>query len=454
MKALIYDIADRENVKLLREVELEGSYISSRKVGSNLYLLANDNINYGSIQEDGADIAPSYRDTAVEQEFNDIDFGSICYFPGTAELNYLITAGIDIDGSEPANVRAYLGAGRNVYASAENLYVAVTNYSEASALSGAMKSGGAANEKNTQIYKFGMKDAKLKYLSKGEVPGTILNQFSMDENGDYFRIATTKGRVGATDESISKNCLYVLDHMLSVTGKIEDMAPGEKIYSVRFMGDRAYVVTFKTIDPLFAVDLKDPAKPVVLGALKIPGYSDYLHPYDENHIIGFGKDTTEIKGQAYYLGMKMALFDVTDVAHPIQKFSEIIGDRGTDSELLSNHKALLFSKEKNLLAFPVTLMESDQSSGKVKENQLEYGQFTFQGALVYNIDITEGFKLKGKITHLSEEDYLKAGNDWYDSDKNIQRILYIGDDLFTLSNGMIKANAIADLKEKGSLSIP
>ena len=112
------------------------------------------------------------------------------------------------------------------------------------------------------------------------------------------------------------------------------------------MGDRAYVVTFKTVDPLFVIDLKDPEKPVILGALKIPGYSDYLHPYDENHIIGFGKDTVEIKGQAYYQGMKVALFDVTDVSNPVQKFSEMIGDRGTDSELLSNHKALLFSKRK------------------------------------------------------------------------------------------------------------
>lgn len=446
VKVLIYDMSDRENVKLLREVELEGSYISSRKVGSALYLVANAYLEQYRIQDGEMNVTPSYRDTIKKDEYINIGYDSIRYFPGLIDSNYMIVAGINVDGNEAANVSTYLGAGQNIYASVENLYVAVTSYSNATARQ--------TYEESTQVYKFGMKDAQLTYLCKGEVPGTILNQFSMDESGNQFRIATTKGNTWGAGERLSKNGLYVLDDMLSITGRIEDMAPGEKIYSVRFMGDRAYVVTFKTVDPLFVIDLKDPVKPTILGALKIPGYSDYLHPYDENHIIGFGKDTIEIKGQAYYQGMKIALFDVTDVSNPIQKFTEMIGDRGTDSELLSNHKALLFSKEKNLLAFPVTLMEVENTSEKVKANSLQYGQFTFQGALVYSLDIANGFKLKGRITHLSEDDYLKAGNSWYSSDKNVQRIIYIGDTLFTLSNSMIKANAIDDLKEKGSVVIP
>lgn len=445
VKVLIYDMSDRENLKLLREVELEGRYVSSRKVGSALYLIANDQLNYNRIQNNEMNITPSYRDTALKEDYINIGYESIRYFPSTINNNYMIVAGIDVEGNEAANVSTYLGAGQNIYASTENLYVAVSGYTR--------DTGKSVREEMTQLYKFAMKDAQLTYLCKGEVPGTILNQFSMDEQENTFRIATTKGNMWATDESISKNALYVLDSMLSITGRVEDMAPGERIYSVRFMGDRAYVVTFKTVDPLFVIDLKDPEKPAILGALKIPGYSDYLHPYDENHILGFGKDTVEIKGQAFYLGMKVALFDVTDVSNPIQKFSEMIGDRGTNSELLSNHKALLFSKEKNLLAFPVTLMEIKDGSEKVKMDSLQYGEFTFQGALVYQLDINNGFQLKGRITHISDEEYKKAGNSWYSSDKNIQRILYIRDDLFTLSNGMIKANAIKDLKEKGSVMI-
>lgn len=446
VKALIYDMSSKENIKLLREVELEGSYISSRKVGSALYLVANDYLDYYRIQNSEMNITPSYRDTMGKDGYINIGYNSIRYFPGLVEPNFMIVAGVNIDGKESADVSTYLGAGQNIYASVENLYVAVTSYSGASAKN--------AYEENTQVYKFGMKDARLTYLCKGEVPGVILNQFSMDEHSNNFRIAATKGDIWATDERISKNCLYILDNMLTITGRIEDMAPGEKIYSVRFMGDRAYVVTFKTVDPLFVIDLKNPIKPAILGVLKIPGYSDYLHPYDNNHIIGFGKDAVEIKGQAYYQGMKIALFDVTNVSKPIQKFSEMIGDRGTDSELLRNHKALLFSKEKNLLAFPVTLMEVKNSDRKLTAESIQYGEFTFQGALVYHLDPVNGFRLKGRITHLSDEDRLKAGNRWYNSDKNVQRIMYIGSNLFTLSNNMIKANAIEDLKEKGSVVIP
>jgi hypothetical protein len=208
------------------------------------------------------------------------------------------------------------------------------------------------------------------------------------------------------------------------------------------------MVTFKNVEPLFVIDFKDPRSPKILGALKIPGYSDYLHPYDENHIIGFGKDTEEYGNSAFIQGMKIAIFDVTDVTKPVEMFKEIIGDRGTDSELLRNHKALLFSKDKNLLAFPVSVMELNSTDIN------RYGQFAFQGAYVYNIDLQRGFTLKGRITHLSDEDYLKAGNQYYGGDRNVQRILYIGDNLYTLSNGMIKANGMADLKEKKSIEIP
>jgi len=233
---------------------------------------------------------------------------------------------------------------------------------------------------------------------------------------------------------------------------------------VRFMGDRGYMVTFKKVDPLFVIDLKDPAKPQILGALKIPGYSDYIHPYDENHIIGFGKDTIEveqkdaqgnpIRTMAFYQGMKIALFDVSDVNHPVEKFKEIIGDRGTDSELLENHKALLFSKERNLMAFPVTVMEIKNKEDAIKGNMPQHGEFSFQGAYVYDIDLQKGFKLKGRITHLSPEDYLKSGKGWYDSQKNLERIMYIGENLYTLSEGMVKANSMSDLKEVNALEIP
>ncbi len=471
VKMLVYDISDKAAVKKTREIELEGGYLSSRKIGSMLYLVSNKYVHYYHImQNEAGSDTPAYRDTAVSEDFRSIGYDRIAYFPDSLEPNYMVVAGVNLDmPKQEVNVSTYLGSGESIYASQDNLYVAVTKHTfvehgpvifDSAASKPIMP---AHNDKSTMLYRFALNDGKLEYTGKGQVPGSILNQFSMDESSGFFRIATTTGEMWRDDAFTSKNNVYVLDSSLSVTGKLEDIAPGEKIYSVRFMGHRAYMVTFRTVDPLFVLDLKDPKNPQVLGALKIPGYSDYLHPYDENHIIGFGKDAVEIvrkdeKGNeifrnAYYLGMKMAIFDVSDVKNPKEKYSEKIGDRGTDSELLRNHKALLFSKEKNLLAFPVTLMEVMDQEKFEANGMPAYGSFSFQGAYVYGIDLEKGFRLRGRITHISEDEYMKAGDRWYDSNKSIQRILYIDDSLYTVSNSRIKAHGIHDLKEKGSLEL-
>lgn len=467
VKAIVCDISDKTNIKKVREVEIEGSYVSSRMIGSVLYMISNHYPNIYYAYDSNMEIqTPSYRDSKVSGEYVKIECPQIRYFPDSVESNYMIVAALDIKEDEKANIQTYLGSGENIYVSNENLYVAVTNYNNEvvpynnkviSPQMDIISPDQVYNDnRRTEVYKFSLNGSKITYLSKGLVPGLILNQFSMDESKGYFRIATTTGSVWGTGENVSGNNLYILDDTMNICGKIEDIAKGEEIYSVRFMGDRGYIVTFKTVDPLFVIDLKDPTKPEILGALKIPGYSDYLHPYDENHIIGFGKDTIETSGGGFYMGMKLALFDVSDVRNPIQKFSEVIGDRGTDSELLRNHKALLFSKEKNLLAFPVTVAEvKDKGDSDINEWGVpDYGEFAFQGAYVYNIDPEKGFTLKGKITHISEEEYLKSGNYYYNSNKLVERILYIDDTLYTLSKGMYKANSLSDLSEKGTLQVP
>jgi len=179
------------------------------------------------------------------------------------------------------------------------------------------------------------------------------------------------------------------------------------------------------------------------------------HITSESQYISEVNSFLTLEGLRIYLGIKMVLFDITDVTNPVLKFTQIIGDRGTDSELLRNHKALLLSKEKNLLAFPVTLMEVNHKDNlNNNKDNLEYGQFVFQGAYIYNFDLNSGFTLKGKITHISEEEYKKSGEEWYDSNKNIDRILYIENNIYTLSNGMVKANNLSDLKELNSVIIP
>lgn len=459
VQALVYDIGDKQHPKLTRRLELDGQYLSSRKIGSSLYLTANKRIDPSLILEQKEEApGPVYRDSVRGDGYRTVPYQEIRYFPEALQPDYLLAAGVNLDDPrQPMSVHAYLGAGENIYASPGNLYVAVTEQPapardvkpfERALLSRPLPPDNA----RTAVYRFALKDGALSFTGKGSVPGRILNQFSMDEHGKYLRIATTSGDVWRTDEGISKNNLYVLDDRLNVTGKLEGIAPGERIYSVRFMGDRAYVVTFQKVDPLFVIDLKQPNAPAVLGALKIPGYSDYLHPYDEHHIIGFGKDAVADKEWAFYQGMKVALFDVTDVNNPKETFKTVIGDRGTESELLSNHKALLFSPEKHLLAFPVTVREltdAQKAAGDVRE----HGRFAFQGAYVYRLDLQHGFTLRGRITHLSAADYKQAGDDWYESEKNVQRILLIGDTLYTVSRAAVEAHDLSTMQKLGGLPL-
>jgi uncharacterized secreted protein with C-terminal beta-propeller domain len=212
------------------------------------------------------------------------------------------------------------------------------------------------------------------------------------------------------------------------------------------------MVTFRSVDPLFVFNLANPAAPVMTGYLKIPGYSDYLHPYDDTHLIGFGKDTVEINGQPYYLGIKMSMFDVTDIANPLESYKVIIGDRGSQSELLQNHKALLFSREKNIIAFPVSLhvVASDNKTPAV--GSPPYGQFQVQGLYVYGYSAAGGFVYRGTVSH-----YPYGGNTGgpyiQQPGRDIVRSLYIGDVLYTLSTEYVVASSLADLKEINSLKV-
>ncbi len=296
----------------------------------------------------------------------------------------------------------------------------------------------------TVIHKIAINKGKLEYKTFGEVTGQALNQFSMDERDGYFRIATTKNRrwsrFAENEQQESYSNLYVLDENLKLVGALEGLARGEKIYSVRFMQGRAYMVTFRQTDPLFVINLKDPKNPKVLGELKIPGFSNYLHPYDENTLIGIGKETEESKwGGVITKGVKLSLFDVSDVANPKEIDKYELGDRGSDSIALSDHKAFLFSRDKNLLVIPVSIRESEDGSS--------YGKFVFGGAAVFKVDKT-GFELKGKIDH-SDGGRKGEPEPWHRYNyysNTVKRSLYIDDILYTFSSKYLKMNKLNDLE--------
>jgi inhibitor of cysteine peptidase len=434
----VYDVSDKANPMLTRDFSIDGNYFSSRMVGDYVYCVVTmytyfteTDIALPRIQED--------EDTEVIQA-TDI------YYCDLSDNSYTFTtiAAINInnDSQEPTHETIVLGATSGIYVSQDNIYVTFPDYSYQE-----------GETMKTAIQRIKIDEQTITIEATGEVPGYVLNQFSMDEHNGYFRVATTvynwNLRTFAAEET-TRNNVYVLDMNLNIVGKLEDLAPGEQIYSARFMGNRCYVVTFRNIDPLFVIDLANPAAPTVLGELKVTGYSGYLHPYDENRIIGIGKETDydATEDFAWYQGIKISLFDVSDVSNPVEVAKYEIGDRGTDSPILYDHKSLLFDKKKNLLVIPVAVAEINEGDYPDGVPDWAYGNYVWQGAYVFDISL-DGIDLRGRITHM--DDYTIAGGkySYYYEYANyiVQRSFYMDDVLYTVSNMKVKMNNLQTLAE-------
>jgi len=384
---------------------------------------------------------------------------SMIYYSNMSDQSYVFTTVLAVnlhdDEQKPTHETFLLGATRDLYVSLNNIYITLPDVT--SLLTFSRSRIATTGTERTSIHRVHIENGEIEYVASGEVPGYVLNQFSMDEYDGYFRIATTTGYVGRTwGEATSRNHIYVLDMDLNVVGKLENLALGEKIYSARFMGERCYLVTFRKVDPLFVVDLRNPSAPKVLGQLKITGYSDYLHPYDEDHIIGIGKETVaaEEGDFAWYQGVKISLFDVSDVSEPkeIAKFE--IGDRGTDSPVLSDHKAFLFDKSKHLLVLPVLVAEIDKDKYPNEVPPYARGDHVWQGAYVFNISLEGGLIFKGRITHLENNVDLSEGGYHFWSPYAVKRALYINNVLYTISDKKMKMNSLESLKEINEIRLP
>jgi uncharacterized secreted protein with C-terminal beta-propeller domain len=287
----------------------------------------------------------------------------------------------------------------------------------------------------TVINKVSYNDGELSVEANGKVPGHVMNQFSMDENNDVFRIATTLSArwtrfamlKEGSEQPQSTNNVYALDADLAVMGELEDLAPGEQIYSTRFIGDRLYMVTFRQVDPFFVIDLSNPKKPSVLGKLKIPGFSRYLHPYDDNTIIGIGQDASDM-GRTR--GLKISLFDVSDVENPKELAKFVTDEKYAQSTALYEHKAFLFDREKELLVIPVYSYE-----------YMRDGTYSgYNGAFVFKITKND-IELRGLIDHSKAT----GANQYYYSPQ-VQRSLFIEDELYTMSPTLLRINSLETLK--------
>ncbi len=455
----IYNITSRENPVLTKSYEMYQPYYTSRCIDNTLYVISS-----GSLRKEDDEVVVAYKEDNTEKE---LSVDKIKYLKDVKTQKQTLISIVDLN-NETAEVKldSYLMSISNAYVSKNAIYLLneKRKYNTIGiwALFGIKGVFGIVdgNRNNsgyyTEIYKFDMnKNGDVNYKTKAKLNGETINQYSLDEKDGHLRIALY-GDKGSR--------IAILDENLKQIGESENVAKGEKMYSSRFIGDKVYFVTYKTVDPLFVMDLSDETNPKVLGKLKIPGYSTYLHPYDENYIIGIGMETKEtinrnssgrvISTTTKIVGMKMALFNVSNVSNPIQVSSVVIGDSRTTSAILTNPKALLFSKEKSLIAIPVNNYKENfeitasNNYEIMTRNYLKYSKpYIAEGYFVYNINVQDGFKLKGVITHE------KAKATYYYSNSKLLRGLYIDNNLYTVSETAIKVNDLETLKLVSELKL-
>lgn len=409
----IYNKEDIKNLKLERKLQYDSSYVSGRMLGNSLVIILNKVPYFTNKEIDVNEALPKYYDSLKDKKVV-ADPKDIKYCPGTERQSIITIGSIDVENSQgEIKLENIFASSNNIYCSKDNLYVVgSTQLSDVG-----IRKKSEQESVNTSIYKFSLLQGNIKLVARGKVKGRPLNQFSMDEKGEHFRIATTNG---VRDNST--NNLYILDNDLNEVGKLEGLAPKEKIYSVRFIDDTAYMVTFKQIDPLFVIDMRNEKKPKVKGELKIPGFSSYLHPLDKDMLIGFGEQHDE--KSTVKIGLKLSLFNVSDETTPKESFTLKLGDSSSYSEVSNNHKAFFIDKERGVIGIPIKSYNGTQ---------------TISNVYLIKVSKEEGFQRFGKI-RLKSESYLDR-----------IRIMYIGENLYIVSNDGISSYDINDLKCLGQI---
>ena len=415
--AKVYDVANKSSPVLVRDLSISGTVSGSRMIGDYVYAVVQQPA-LGCIEDQVTlPVITDNNSTKVIQP-NEVSYSDV---PSTYYNFVTILAINTANDSAPPTYETILTSVSSVmYISQNNMYLTVPKYPvhimTMRNLVGGNGGGGSEERQKTLIYRISLNGEDISVEAEGSVYGLVHNQFSMDEYNGNFRIATTEWtRNGAI------NSLYVLNPKLETIGSLEGLAPKESIYSARFMGERCYLVTFRQIDPFYVIDVSNPTAPKVLGYLKIPGFSGYLHPYDNEHIIGVGMEDG---------GVKLSLFEVTNVSAPgeVAKFN--FNATWSYTEVNNDHKAFLFDKAKALLVLPVSL------SMPAGDRWIYW-----QGAAVFSTTLENGFQLKGTVTHQDGES--GGGN------TSVSRSLYIGNVLYTVSGAKVKMNDLWSLLPLG-----
>jgi uncharacterized secreted protein with C-terminal beta-propeller domain len=421
----IFDIKDRSQPKKINTLSQSGAYADSRMIGDKLYLVSNySEFDYEAIDEENPKtFVPLFAEGEDQKKAEPAD---ISFAKEQDWMNYTVISGIDTSGDGRfVSEKSIFGSSYELYSSQSNMYL--------TCLEGKNEVEESENYRiytshdSTLVTRISLDDGNVAVMASAGVPGTVLNQFSIDEYNGVLRMVTTEHVYSymeaknnrpvnqeapffgvSTDSGFSEtNALYTLDQDFNLLGQVTDLAPGEQVYSCRFMGDVAYFVTFRQVDPLFSVDVSDPKNPKIVGELKIPGFSEYLHPYSDGLLFGLGSDADENTGRVGNL--KISMFDNSDPTN-VKETDKLIIDDLYYSGASDNHKAILVDARKQLIAFPAD-----------------------QYYVIYRYDVENGFVQEAKIA------LENAGADGYYYGSAGLRGIFIGDVFYVITPNSINS---------------
>lgn len=482
LKVTVVDVADLAAPKVVEQMYLPGGYLSARRVEGAVRLVLSDQFRwpedvrfypdfqqYGDDREELADSVdalivkneklireqtldqwlPAGRRVDAQGNVTPLAYACTDFFHANAPtgLGFVSVLSMHLDagaaGQAPTRTSVVTAPGE-VYASKDALYMATPHWWW-------MPEVGQSDF--TYLHKFDIREpGRAAYVGSGTLEGHINNQFSMDEHEGVLRVATTvntrvvdmTNREWTRFESVNRVVTFrEQDGTLAELGRTEDLAKGERIFSARFVGKKAYVVTFRQTDPLFTFDLSDPAHPRKVGELKIPGFSTYIHPVGDTHLLTLGEHRDETGGWQGR-ALKLTLFDVTDLANPKEAFTQVVGTMGSYSEALYQHKAFNYFPAKGLLAIPFTdwsYATSDYWSGFRSELR------------VFRVDTAAGFTPVGA---LSMKDVFQTVNDrgwnWYWS-PTVRRSVMADDYVYAISDGGLRVAKVDALQTPLATSV-
>lgn len=417
----IYDLSDPKKPALLRSLEIKGGYYSSRLVDNELIVIANQQqlITVDAQQNENV-VEPSVYDSLTKTTVSSIEDGTAFILPGKMGNSFVNIMKINIGSTAEPALTSFFGSIQSIYMDKENLLIAQYRYEEISSTQG---------KTLTDLLRFNIDTMKLEAQTSFE--GYLLNQFSLDIYNQSIRVAATNWNANAK----VSNSVYVYNMNLDLESSILGIAPGESIRAVRFIENKGYVVTFENIDPLFVLDLSNPFTAKIVGELKVPGFSTYIHPISKDTLFGIAEDVeviqyTDVSGKVFnsmkHNGVKVSLFDVSDPTSPKEVQSiNIIGPNGY-SEGQYNHKAIVYDAENQLLYLPYS--DYPMTSCEVKDGNCQYLHTS-------GIKIV---KITGKEVQLVKTIEFSVDNQ---GSNYVSRSLFIGNSLYLVTNkGLVEYN--------------